>query len=90
MAGSGESEAGTPVDADESPAADAEESPAADAETEQVEDDEDGLIQLQTAIPTDEEIAPDADPDASASGVEVHPETRSVTSTPADGEQPEA
>ena len=33
---------------------------------------------------------PDADPDASASGVEVHPETRSVTSTPADGEQPEA
>ena len=78
VAGTGESDAGTPADAEQSPAA------------EQVEDDEDGLIQLQTAIPTDEEIAPDADPDASANGVEVRPETRSVASTPADGEQPEA
>ncbi|HJX68413.1 MAG TPA: hypothetical protein VJ258_06820, partial [Candidatus Limnocylindrales bacterium] len=79
-----EPEAGTP--------ADGEESPVPEDVVEDGEGDEDGPIQLQAEIPTDEEITSDADPDASANGVEVQPEPGSVTSPPAEasGEQPEA
>jgi hypothetical protein len=83
---------GPVVETDESNAetpADDEKSPAAENVVDDIEDDEDGPIQLQAEIPTDEEITPDADPDASANGVGVQPEPRSVTSPPADREQPE-
>jgi DNA repair exonuclease SbcCD ATPase subunit len=61
-----ESEAGTP--------ADAENSPAAEDVAEDGEGDEDGPIQLKAEVPTDDEITPDAEPDASANEGEVQPE----------------
>jgi len=72
--------------------ADAEESPAAADVVQDGEGDEDGPIQLQTEIPSDEEITSDTDPDASANEVQAQPEPGSVTSAPTDasGEQPEA
>jgi DNA repair exonuclease SbcCD ATPase subunit len=78
-----EPEAATPADGEESPAADA---------VEDSEGDEDGPVQLQTEIPSDEEITSDADPNASANEVEAQPEPGSATSAPAEapGEKPEA
>jgi hypothetical protein len=72
--------------------ADGEESPAAEDVVEDSEGDEDGPIQLQAEIPSDEEITPDADPDAPANEVEAQPEPGSLTSAPAEasGEPPQA
>jgi hypothetical protein len=73
------------------PPADAVGSPASEDVVEDSVGDEDGPIQLQAEIPSDEEITSDADPDASANEVEAQPEPGSVTSPPAEasGEQPE-
>jgi hypothetical protein len=83
---------GPVVETDESDAgtADDEESAAAENVVEEIEGDEDGPIQLQAEIPTDEEITPDADPDESANEVEVQPEPRSVKSPPDEASPDEA
>jgi DNA repair exonuclease SbcCD ATPase subunit len=65
-----ESEAGTPADDENSPAA---EDVAADVAA-NGEGDEEGPIQLKAEVPTDDEITPDAEPDASANEGEVPPE----------------
>jgi uncharacterized protein YhaN len=56
--------------------------PADDEKSPPVDDDEDGPIQLQSAIPTEDAPAPDASPDASASGAEAEPAPDSVASPP--------
>ncbi|HEX7495062.1 MAG TPA: AAA family ATPase [Candidatus Limnocylindrales bacterium] len=84
MAETEEPEAATPPDAAESP--------ASEDVVDESEGDEEGPIQLQAEVPSDEEITSDADPDDSANEVEAQPEPGSVTSPPAEapGEQPEA